>query len=75
MDLSNMEDVKLRADAIEAAVKLAIVAQLNDGEEYRRDADVTFDRFSLRAAVAMAVSLYADENRDMIEAIGKLTRK
>lgn len=71
----DFEDVKMRADAIDAAVRLAMICKLQEGEEYQRDADTTFDRFDIRSAVALGISLYADKNQELIEAIGRVTRR
>lgn len=71
----DFQDVKLRADAIDAAVRLVMICKLQDGEVYDRNADPTFDRFDIQFAIALGISLYADKNQELIEAIGKVTRK
>lgn len=66
------DDVALRANIIDGIVRTMIV--IKDGT-YDRDSNATFDRFDVRSAVAMALSLYADKDTTMIEMMNKLTSR
>lgn len=66
------DDVTLRADIIEGVVRTLIVAK--DGT-YNRNSDASFDRFDIRSAVAMALSLYTDKNLELIEMMNKVTTR
>lgn len=66
------DDITLRANIIEGVVRTMIVAK--DGI-YDRDSDASFNRFDIRSAVALALSLYAEPNHEMIEVMNKLNSR
>ena len=66
------DDVTLRANIIDGIVRTMIV--IKDGT-YDRDSNAIFDRFDVRSAVAMALSLYADKDTKIIEMMNKLTSR
>lgn len=63
------DDVKLRANIINGVVRTMIVAK---NGIYNRDSDATFDRFDIRSAVAIALSLYAEPDNELIEMMNKV---
>lgn len=65
-------DAKIRADIIDAVVRLLIVSR--DGK-YDRHSKSMYDQYAVRAAVAMALSLYIDRDEEMIETMNSLQSK
>lgn len=66
------DDITLRANIIDGIVRTMIVAK--DGV-YNKDSDAAFDRFDIRSAVAMALSLYADKDTTIIDLMNKITTR
>lgn len=71
----NFEEIHRRAQCIDAAVRVAIVSKLPDGEVYTDNFKPTFDKFDMRWAVAYAQSLYVEENPELLAMSLKVSRK
>lgn len=67
--MDNFEEIRLRGDIINGVIRTLIV---NADGEYDRSSKTTFDQWTVRAAVAMALALYVDKDHELIDMMNKV---
>jgi hypothetical protein len=65
-------EVKRRADIIDGVVRTMMVTKQGT---YDASGNPDFDKFDIRSAVAMAVSLYAEPNDELVDMMNKVVSR
>ena len=66
------DDNTLRANIIDGIVRTMMVAKTG---VYDKDSNPDFDKFDIRSAVAMALELYTNQNKELIDMMNKITTR